>query len=110
MSVYIAREKLNAAGDRIQIRIPDNKKAGAILVRAQGTYVGTLQAQSAADSDGLFNSTISLFDATDGGALAANEEGHFAGEYAAAEGEIRISFAAYTSGEVEVEVSISTLT
>lgn len=108
MAAYSAREILNSATDKIEIRIPNPKFAGAILLRAQGTYVGTLRAQSADDADGLFNSTLSGFDATDGAAgPAANEEGYFVYEYAAGEDMVRIDFSAYTSGSVTVDVTIA---
>jgi len=112
MAAYSARRTLTGTGQYLQIRVPDPKRAWAVLVNVEGTYVGQLQVESADDADGLFNTDLMdedsgvAVDGTYSAQLEANAEGLHAALMAAGEDEVRVYFSAYTSGSAEVTLSL----
>jgi len=105
MAEYNAQETLAAAGDEIRIGVPDDVGPNNVLMSVHGTYVGTIALESAG-ADKVF-SGITHHDVDDGAAaIAADEEGDFAGSIAAAEKEVKVSFSAYTSGSAIVRLAI----
>lgn len=111
MATHSARRTLTGTGQYIQLKVPNTKIGGVVVLALAGTYVGQVQVESR-DLDGAWNAD--MIDEDSGVALdgtytdqcEADAEVMCAGVFAAAEDEIRVHLSAYTSGEVDVQVTI----